>query len=210
MTTSQLSFRRTTLSLSLCALLISLVPAHPLKEESEIRTREASNIYWLLESHNMELSYPAVWNVAETISVESKKYSLDPMLVVALINVESRFRHRAVSTEGARGLMQLLPSVAGTLAGDAALEQWEGEKSLDDPVTNIKLGIYYLSSLKKRFGDLQTALTAYCWGPTRVQQNLESGTALPLEYATKILSTSRGYRERFRQTQDKRQVSTNI
>jgi soluble lytic murein transglycosylase len=173
-------------------------------EEAEAkRFHEISNIYSVLRSHKMDLSQGSVWAVAETLWKESKKYSLEPMLVLALIKVESHFRHRAISTEGARGLMQLRPSVADVLAGEAALERWEGKKSLDDPIINIKLGVFYLGYLKGRFGDLNIALTAYNWGPTMVQKRMERGLALPSGYARKVLSTSRSYQEQSRETQNK-------
>jgi soluble lytic murein transglycosylase-like protein len=76
------------------------------------------------------------------------------------------------------------------MAEDAELERWEGEKSLDDPIINIKLGVFYLGYLKERFGDLRVALTAYNRGPTWVQKRIEDGMALPLEYARKVIAVS--------------------
>jgi soluble lytic murein transglycosylase len=95
--------------------------------------------------------------------------------------------------------MQLRPAVAHALAEEADLDVWENENSLHDPVTNIKLGAYYLGQLKEKFGDLKLALTAYNRGPTWVQRMIESKTALPLDYASKVLSVSRHYREQGRQ-----------
>jgi soluble lytic murein transglycosylase len=138
--------------------------------------------------------------VAETIWQESRKYSLDPMLVLAVIKVESEFQSGAVSTYGARGLMQLRPDVAHALAEETDLDAWENENSLHDPVTNIKLGAYYLGQLKEKFGDLKLALTAYNRGPTWVQRMIESKTALPLDYARKVLNASHNYREQGRQS----------
>ena len=79
------------------------------------------------------------------------------------------------------------------MAEDAELERWEGEKSLDDPIINIKLGVFYLDYLKERFGDLRVPLTAYNRGPTWVQKRIEDGMALPLEYARKVIAVSRSY-----------------
>jgi soluble lytic murein transglycosylase len=124
------------------------------------------------------------------------------MMVLALIEVESSFRHRAISTKGARGLMQLLPPVAAALVAEVAPEQWRGENSLDDPVINIKLGVFYLARLRDRFKDSAITLTAYNWGPNWVQTNIERKLALPLAYAKKVLSIAQGYRERVASTPD--------
>ncbi|MGH7773032.1 MAG: lytic transglycosylase domain-containing protein [Candidatus Binatia bacterium] len=148
----------------------------------------------------MDLSEGLAWGIAETISGESEKHSLDPMLVLALINVESRFHQTAVSTEGARGLMQIRPLVANALAEEVELEGWEGEKSLDDPITNIKLGVFYLGYLKKSFRDLKLTLAAYNSGPTEINRRLEEEEELPIEFAMKVLSTYHLYRKQSRRT----------
>jgi soluble lytic murein transglycosylase len=187
------------LGLSLFLFLSMLFATRPLTEVKARKLHETSQIRsTLLQSSNMELSQPSARAVAEIIWQESKKYSLDPMLILAIIRVESEFRPEAVSPNGARGLMQLLPYVAHTLAEDAELERWEGEKSLDDPIINIKLGVFYLDYLKERFGDLRVALTAYHRGPTWVQRRLKARMALPLGYASKVLSMFRDYREQSR------------
>ena len=195
--------RPSTCVVGLSSLLISLlIPTRSLEEMQARRFHETSNIYSVLRSHRMDLTQPSVWTIAKTIWKESQRYSLDPMLVLALIRVESHFRHGAVSTEGARGLMQLRPPVAAALATEAALKRWEGEITLDDPIINIKLGVLYLRHLKQRFGDVRIALTAYNWGPTWVQRRIEGRKALPLGYASKILSMSRNYREQSQQAQN--------
>jgi soluble lytic murein transglycosylase len=93
----------------------------------------------------------------------------------------------------------VIPAVGHWLAEEAQLESWAGEESLHDPVTNIKLGAFYLGYLKQKFGDVAVALTAYNRGPTWVQKQLESKVALPFEYAKKVLAASRDYREQGRQ-----------
>src|SRR4051812_47587161 len=123
-------------ALSLMLLLSLFFPHRPLAESKARRLHETSRIYSMLQSSNMDLNDSSTQRLAETIWRESKKYSLDPMLVLAVIKVESEFRSAAVSSYGARGLMQLLPAVAHALAEETDLEAWEGEKSLHDPVTN--------------------------------------------------------------------------
>jgi soluble lytic murein transglycosylase len=156
---------------------------------------EIYKIYSVLRSHNKDLDKSATWIIAKTIQEESKKYSLDPMLVLAVIKVESSFRHLAVSPVGARGLMQIRPFVANALASEVDLKTWNGIASLDDPVLNIKIGVFYLNRLKKRFRDMKLALTAYNWGPTRIGYKLAGKRSVPTKYAIKVLSAYRLYRQ---------------
>jgi soluble lytic murein transglycosylase len=183
------------LALSSFLLLFLFFPTRPLAESKARRLHETSQIYLTLRLSNRDLNHSSARAVAEAIWRESKKHALDPMLILAVIKVESEFRPAAVSSYGARGLMQLLPAVAHSLAEDAEVDAWDGEKSLHDPVTNIKLGAFYLGRLRERFGDLTVALTAYNRGPTWVQRQIKSKIALPVEYAKKVLSASRSYRE---------------
>lgn len=201
-------------SLSILALstmlLLFLTPAHPLGEEadSEIdlidairveKIHETFEVYSLLMSHGMGLSEAFVWAMAQTILEESKKHSLDPMLVVALINVESRFQRDAVSRVGARGLMQIHPVFAPALAEEAEVQDWEGVKSLDKPILNIKLGTYYLGQMKRRFRDLKLALSAYNLGPTEVQKRLREGEIIPFGYVKRVLAVHSLYKRQERQ-----------
>jgi soluble lytic murein transglycosylase len=151
-------------------------------------------IYSILKTYRSELDETSTWAIAETIMGESERYSLDPILVLASIKVESNFHPEALSSEGARGLMQIRPFVAQTLAEKVELDQWEGERSLDDPILNIKLGVFYINYLKKRFRDLEVALSAYNRGPTAIQSRLEYEEPIPLGYATKVLSAYEIYR----------------
>ena len=84
-------------------------------------------------------------------------FDLDPLLVMAVIKVESDFDPQAISSVGAVGLMQLMPKTARWLSED-----------LDPtvPEQNIRLGVMYLGYLLEEFGgDLEKALMAYNVGP---------------------------------------------
>ncbi|HET8563171.1 MAG TPA: lytic transglycosylase domain-containing protein [Candidatus Binatia bacterium] len=163
------------------------------------RLHELSNVHAILKSNGIDLNDGSTRDVAATILDESKKHSLDPTVVLGVINVESRFRHKAVSTSGARGLMQVRPFVATALAEEAGLEEWNGTRTLDDPVSNIKIGVFYLGHLKYKFKDVRLALSAYLRGPTEIQNRLEQNKPVPLEYAKKVLSVSKTYRERMQE-----------
>ena len=64
-------------------------------------------------------------------------YNVPPDLVAAMIKTESDFRHNVVSSQGARGLMQVLPSTAKSLQ----------ITNLHDPKENIRAGTKYLKQL---------------------------------------------------------------
>jgi len=102
----------------------------------------------------------------------SEQYDLDPYLVLAVINVESRFRHDAVSPRNARGLMQITGKTGGWIAGKLQITGFSEEK-LFDPQTNIMMGCWYLSTLYHEFGDLDLMLAAYNAGSGNVSQWLK-------------------------------------
>lgn len=91
----------------------------------------------------------------------AKRHGLDPSLVEAVVEVESRFRPQARSRAGAIGLMQLRPATASEVAGK---ELTEGD--LYDPARNLDLGCAYLARLLRRYhGNRTAALMAYNAGP---------------------------------------------
>ncbi len=124
--------------------------------------------------------------LARTITVESERYRIDPLLVLAVMKVESRFSNFAVSPVGAMGLMQILPSTGEELAARLGIV-WRGPHTLFDPTTNVKLGILYLRELSDRFEHLPTVLAAYNWGPGHIGRRLRRGTSLPEEYPNLVL-----------------------
>jgi soluble lytic murein transglycosylase-like protein len=124
--------------------------------------------------------------LASLICTESYNYNCDPKLVLALIMVESSFYSKAVSSKGAKGLMQLRPHVAKALAQEVGIA-WEEEAVIYDPEVNIRLGLYYLSQLILQFRDLKIALAAYNFGPTYIRERIELGMPLPTQYANKVL-----------------------
>jgi soluble lytic murein transglycosylase len=108
--------------------------------------------------------------------------------------VESGFQFKAVSPVGARGIMQIMPDVAQGLAQESGLRPHSDARRfrpefLDDPVFNIKLGVYYLHDLKKSFRDVSTTLVAYNLGPTALRNRLDNNIKFSDEYATVVLST---------------------
>jgi len=124
--------------------------------------------------------------LANAIIEESRAEELDPLLAVAIIAKESSFRSQVVSHAGAIGLMQLRPWVAEDLALRTDVE-WDGEQTLRIPNLNVRLGLRYYTELLDRFGDEHVALTAYCFGPSRVSRQIRTGTYQGSRYARDIL-----------------------
>jgi len=124
--------------------------------------------------------------LAHTIVREARARGFEPSLVLAMIEVESGFRRRAVSASGAYGLMQIRPATGRVLARRLDIP-WRGAETLLDPVANVRLGVAYLGELHQHFGELPTALAAYNWGPARVRQRLGRGAPLPAGYARRVL-----------------------
>jgi len=105
----------------------------------------------------------------EILFLRAAERGLDPYLVAAVIRAESRFRPRAISAQGARGLMQIMPETGKWVA-----EQMEipfDPELLYDPDYNIRLGCWYLSNLLNEFdGNRVLALAAYNGGRNNVKQ----------------------------------------
>ena len=91
------------------------------------------------------------------------EYGVDYEMVKAVIQTESDWNHKAVSTSGAIGLMQVLPSTAMS-------EFNTPKQDLFDPYVNVTVGIKYLSKLDSHFDDLESTLTAYSHGPTATKK----------------------------------------
>ncbi|RTE07712.1 lytic transglycosylase domain-containing protein [Paenibacillus whitsoniae] len=129
------------------------------------------------------------------IQSASRKYGVDASLVKALIQQESSFNHQAVSSAGAKGLMQLMDATGLGL----------GVTNPFDPTQNVEAGTRFLSGLLKKYnGNESVALAAYNAGPGRIDrlgirtdQDLRDKLhLLPAEtqaYVSKVL----GYRQRY-------------
>ena len=115
---------------------------------------------------NLDLeSYPLEF--VEFVEEQSEIYEVDKALVYAVIRTESSFNPEAVSSIGARGLMQITePTFEWAkmkLGSDFADDTYD---DLFDPETNIRYGTFLLSAFIKEFGSIENALCAYHagWG----------------------------------------------
>ena len=104
------------------------------------------------------------YRVAEAASAEfvstayrtGRELSLDPLLILAVMAVESRYNPVAESSMGAKGLMQVIPRYH-----PEKLLEHGGEHSLLDPETNIEVGSQILREYLRRYGDTEAALQKY-------------------------------------------------
>ena len=115
--------------------------------------------------------------VADLIRSEARAQGVPEEVALAIGKIESGFRQYRddgrvlTSSAGAQGVMQLMPGTAKWLGVDAT-----------DTRENVRGGIKYLAMLGRQFGgDWTMAAAAYNAGPTRVQQYLTQGRALPAE-----------------------------
>jgi soluble lytic murein transglycosylase-like protein len=86
----------------------------------------------------------------------AREVGLDPLLVLAVISVESRFNPIAESVMGAKGLMQIIPKYHR-----AKLERHGGEQAVLDPESNILIGAQILQEYVYRTGSLEAGLQFY-------------------------------------------------
>jgi soluble lytic murein transglycosylase-like protein len=122
--------------------------------------------------------------IVSSILEAHNRYDLSTEVLLAVIETESGFDSRAVSSKGALGLMQLMPSTGQEMADQLDIP-WTGNEMLYDPAINIQLGSEYLYQMFKRFGHADSALAAYNAGPRRVEGLNEIGI-LPRDYPGRV------------------------
>ena len=96
----------------------------------------------------------------ELIEAAAQTHGVDPVLVQALIQVESNYQPRARSNKGAMGLMQIMPATAREY----------NVRNAYDPKSNIDAGVRKLKSLIDKYGVFDLALAAYNAGEGAVER----------------------------------------
>lgn len=164
------------------------------------QSQELVKIYSIVKSHRPAIADKEAWQLSTLILDESATRDVDPMLVLAVIKVESGFRNHAMSPMGARGIMQIMPETGKYLTKELVrVDGFEAREftpdHLHDPALNIKLGVFYLDGLKKQFRNLSLALLAYNIGPGEIRSRLDNNEELSNEYAASVLTAYREYRK---------------
>ncbi len=145
-----------------------IIPSHVLYTNAQKKKQITRQIAHHLKYEN-SIEEETARVISRSVYEESEHHKIDYRLVLALMKIESNFKHDAVSSKGARGLLQVKPSVAKYIADDVGVK-WTGHNTLDKPDSNIKIGIHFFSILLKDFPDINVALKAYNMGPTRVRK----------------------------------------
>jgi soluble lytic murein transglycosylase len=133
------------------------------------------------------------WPNRAAVQAEADEFGVDPLLLVAIVRQESVFDVAALSSAGARGLVQLLPSTAALTARGldvAFYPDW-----ITVPDLNLHLGAAHLAELLRRYGRVDAAVAAYNAGPTPVRRWLaREGAADPDRFIELIpYPETRGY-----------------
>lgn len=108
------------------------------------------------------------------ISRYAKEFDVDPYLVAAIINVESRYDSDARSIKEAKGLMQIGPNTGQWASEVLGLEDYSEER-LFEPELNIKIGSWYISRLLMEFdNNIENVILAYNAGSGNVKKWLDN------------------------------------
>ena len=126
-----------------------------------------------LNRSDLKLIYPDAYN--EEIVGTAEKESLEWYVFTALVREESHFQHKVVSSAGAVGLSQLMPSTAADVAARLRFSNYD----LKDAQINLMFGGWYLGNLDNRTDVLSDALFAYNGGLTRVRRWRDEYSSLP-------------------------------
>jgi soluble lytic murein transglycosylase len=161
-----------------CLIIIGIaIPFAPLHRVPDTKVGEAESIpdqiFQHIKNENDDMEDGMARTISRVLYEESRRYGVDYRLILALMKIESSFQHDAVSPRGARGLLQVKPSLARFIARDLGI-QWDGSRTLDKPDTNIKIGVHVLSRLMIDFQSTHLALKAYNIGPTKMKEISQS------------------------------------
>src|SRR5436190_8005046 len=133
------------------------------------------------------LAYPVI-DQAELVR-QARSRSIEPTLVAAIIRQESSFNPHALSVAGARGLMQVMPSVGQQVARSLGYPLWD-PGLLFRPDANLELGVAHLASSIRQYDDIARVLAAYNAGGSRVTRwAAKAGAQDPEVFAERISFT---------------------
>lgn len=161
--------------------------------------------YW----DDMALRFPIAY--LSEVQMSADKHNLDSAMIYGLMRQESMLDPNAESSAGAKGLMQLMPQTARTIA-QTLKEPWQSDNDLFKPELNINYGSYYFKELLGRFGrHFAVAGAAYNAGPHRAKKWLPSIKAVPADiwietipfketrkYVSTVLSYAMIYQQRLK------------
>lgn len=119
-----------------------------------------------------KVSHAVTLDLVALAHTAGQQIGLDPLLIIAVMAVESRFNPIAESVMGAKGLMQVIPKYHTD-----KFREFGGVKTVFDPETNILVGSQILKEYVKRTGSLDTALRLY-GGASNPDDDVYSGKVM--------------------------------
>jgi hypothetical protein len=127
--------------------------------------------------------------IKQIVITEAMNSNVPPSLALAVAKVESDFNAKALSTVGARGVMQIMPKTAQSVFGIAKDELWNAR-------LNIQLGIDYLAQLYEQYGGRwDLALSHYNGGTLRGKGRNTIAHSYTRKYVQMVLNWQRRYQE---------------
>lgn len=153
--------------------------------ELELARLELERVQTILD---LSKEYDAPVGLAEIIYDAALREGIDPVFAFRLVNLESQFKPQARSRAGAIGLAQVQVGTARFYKPDIQPDD------LHDPATNLRIGLRFLRDLIGVYGDVELALLAYNWGPSRLQELLDQGRDPRNGYASSLLDGYEGTR----------------
>jgi soluble lytic murein transglycosylase len=156
-------------------------------EDSADKTAIVSKTVQYLKGKKISTTDEKLKTIANSVYEESQKYTIDYRLILAVMKVESNYKNEAISRKGARGLLQIKPSLAKYIVKDTGM-QAEKVISLHEPEMNIKIGVNYLSKLLDMFEDLASALHAYNAGPSKVKKTFSSNIGPSTHFTKQVMN----------------------
>lgn len=134
----------------------SSVAAGPIQPQAESPLDREQKAVAEFIAKRYRVSETAVATYVSTAYRVGAQYSVDPLLILAVMAIESRYNPVAESLVGAKGLMQVIPKYHLEKLMDHG-----GEHALLEPEVNILVGTQILREYQRRFRDTETALQAY-------------------------------------------------
>ena len=138
------------------AMKTARIAAGPIQAAAETPREREQRLVTEFIAKRYRVSEQAVAGFVSTAYRAGDQYAVDPLLILAVMAVESRYNPVAESQVGAKGLMQVMPKFHLDKLSDHG-----GEHAVLEPEVNIVVGARILREYLRRFGDTEAALQMY-------------------------------------------------
>jgi soluble lytic murein transglycosylase-like protein len=178
------------------ALEANLAQPAPLLDTAPPESASLVYVRTVLEQRGGKLDAVQREGVARALVLAEADQGLSVLMTLAVIAQESRFDPRAVGPTGSLGLMQIQPLTAREVARRHGLA-WQSDRTLFDPVQNVRIGLAYLADLRQRFGSTDHAMAAYNIGPGALIKLLQKHPLRHGPYLKKVHGHAEAMRAEF-------------